>query len=1387
MKHNMIDNQKDTFLPLTQSQLSLWAGQRMYQDVPLHNVAYTFEIFGAIDEVVFKKAFQELLKHSDVLRTAFIEREGIPYQFVQEDPIYDLEVVDFSKKTEESAIKNWILERTRRPIDLAKRIFDSVLLKLAEDRYLWFLNIHHLVTDAASNAILYRRMASLYTEALSGKIKQSETKNLFQDYVRFEGQQQNDSENDSYRNYWREKTAEILEKPKLYGENANTSGTAAKRIVISVGKERSKKLRELSKRPEIRGWTEDLTFFNILATLYFTFLYRVSGQKKLVFGAPAHNRTERDFQHTAGLFIEVLPLVVEIDENDTFNSIFQKVKIETNSYLRNARPSMAGLATDQGINTVLNYINVNFPDFNGFPTNTEWVHNGHMDSTHDLRCHVYDFNGTGELHLAMDLKHSVFSEEKAVRVPEHFLNLLDAFLENIDLGIDEPELLTPEEKKNLLAIDSPMSSSQISTLAHFEENVSKRPNVVALQYGEEILTYATLNKKANQLAHYLQTKGVRANKKVALHFYRSSDYIVSVLAVMKTGAAFIPIASDQPAERIEFILANSGCSLVLTEKGLIGNLDYDFDKILELSSKKQEIETEPSTDLQIISKPEDLAYVLYTSGSTGKPKGVLIPYKALNNYLLWAQDAYATNEKSIFALFTSIGFDLTITSTFLPLISGGRIVIYKEKKSGLDTAFLDVLDDNLVNTVKLTPSHLALFAGRDLSSSYIKTIIVGGEDLKVSLAKTIQSSLPNGVKIYNEYGPTEATVGCIVAEYDIEKHTATSVPIGKSISNMQAYVLDSYKNIVPKGVIGELYLSGIGLADGYADAHEMTEEKFVENPFSQNSKMYRTGDLARVNDTGDFEFLGRTDDQVKLRGYRIELTEIEANLANYPQVENCAVVLVEDSKTIPEDEVVNCSICGLPSNYPNTDFDENGVCHLCTAFENYKEKANRYFKNDEQLVRLLTSKRGQNPNYDCISLLSGGKDSTYVLARLINMGLKVLAFTMDNGYISDQAKANVDRIVKRLGVDHIYGETPHMNEIFVDSLHQHHNVCNGCFKTIYTLSTKIALEKQIPFIVTGLSRGQFFETRLTEELFWDDSLDTKKIDDTILEARKIYHQESDAVKRLLDTSIFDDDEVFDKVEFVDFYRFSDVSLEEMLVYLKDKAGWVRPTDTGRSTNCLINQVGIYVHKKELGYSNYSFPYSWDVRLGHKTRDESLEEINEVIDEVEVKRIMQEIGYDKSEEDWANNDKLVAYYTGDPDISIKDLKAFISQKLPSYMVPTVFKHLNEIPLTNNGKVDKKGLKNLNSVQLAMDTPYTAPRNEIEELIEAIWKEVLQLKKVGVHDDFIALGGHSLAAIRVTARINEEIEVNFPLNKVFELPTISDYALYIEKTLTALMED
>ncbi|MGZ5210559.1 MAG: phosphopantetheine-binding protein, partial [Kaistella sp.] len=490
----------------------------------------------------------------------------------------------------------------------------------------------------------------------------------------------------------------------------------------------------------------------------------------------------------------------------------------------------------------------------------------------------------------------------------------------------------------------------------------------------------------------------------------------------------------------------------------------------------------------------------------------------------------------------------------------------------------------------------------------------------------------------------------------------------------------------------------------------------------------------------------------------------------------------DGKRPVSIESVTNCVRCGLPSNYPQAEFDEKGVCNYCLSFEDYRQNAEKYFKTPADLQKLFDkSKAERRGEYDCLMLLSGGKDSTYALAQLVGMGVRVLTYTLDNGYISESAKANIRRVVNVLGVDHVFGETPAMNEIFVDSLKKYSNVCNGCFKTIYTLSTQVALKKKIPFIVTGLSRGQFFETRLTEELFWKDDVET--IDKTILEARKSYHRVNDAVKRLLDTSIFNEDSVFEKVQFLDFYRFVDVDFEEMMNYLDKNLPWVRPSDTGRSTNCLINQVGIYVHKKERGYSNYAFPYSWDVRMGHKSREVSLDEINEEIDENEVKRILGEIGYSSTN---GNTDKnLVAYYIADAEISTADLRNHLKNYLPDYMIPTYFKWMESFPLTNNGKVDRKALQNLAVISKEENPDYVAPETEFEKILSEIWSEVLQIEKIGVHDNFIELGGNSLAAIRIRSRVNNVFDLDLPVNTVFVNPNISQLAEHIEKSISMML--
>ncbi|HET9709314.1 MAG TPA: phosphopantetheine-binding protein, partial [Gemmatimonadales bacterium] len=418
-------------------------------------------------------------------------------------------------------------------------------------------------------------------------------------------------------------------------------------------------------------------------------------------------------------------------------------------------------------------------------------------------------------------------------------------------------------------------------------------------------------------------------------------------------------------------------------------------------------------------------------------------------------------------------------------------------------------------------------------------------------------------------------------------------------------------------------------------------------------------------------------------------------------------------------------------------------------------------------------------DYDCLVLLSGGKDSTYMLYQLCGLGLKPLVFTLDNGFISEEAKANIRRVAESLGVELVVGGTPHMSAIFVDSLKRFANVCNGCFKTIYTLATNLAHEKGIRYIVTGLSRGQFFETRLTQEVFQREDFDVAKLDALVLEARKAYHRREDAVSCHLEVDIFREDGVFEDVQFVDFYRYWSVPLTEMHAFLREHTPWMRPSDTGRSTNCRINDLGIYVHKKSRGYHNYSLPYSWDVRLGQKTREEAMAELDDAIDEQRVREIMAQIGYTEPPQPSETSiNRLAAYYVSETAPTVAELRAHLAQWLPDYMLPAHFIRLEQLPLTSNGKVDRKALPALFSESVQPARQVVGPRSDTEKALAAIWSELLLVQTIGIDDDFFDLGGQSLVAIKAVSRIRDVFGVDLPLRNLFERPTVAGLAEVID---------
>ncbi|MEM1318964.1 MAG: amino acid adenylation domain-containing protein [Bacteroidota bacterium] len=1372
-------------LDLTQSQLLLWMGQQLNPESPLYNMVLTFDLHGAIDGEHFQQAFQRLIDQCDAMRTVFEVVEEQPRQRVLPQLSYAIEVLDWSDRADAvDHFKSWGHQRSQHHFDLSNCLFDSVLIKISAQRYIWYFNQHHLITDAWAVTVQYKAMAQLY-KAISQGEELPAPLPAFGNYVTFERQARQSEQQKPAQQYWEEKAEVLPDPPPLYGRRRIDATSESIRFALDLGVERSNRLRELCSEPDLRAWTQHLSLFNIFSTVLFAYLYRISGQQQLAIGTPAHNRSTAAFKETPGIFIEIFPLLAEVQEDDSFGSLLQRVRNEANYFLRYAQTGASSPNLNRGFNVVLNYINAEFSDFAGIPMQSEWIHPDHADPGHHIRLQVYDFDASGAIQLNFDLNSGVFDDALRGKVAGHFLQMLDSFIEDRSQPIRQPNLLQTQTELFQLSQNGHQVQQQASVLEGFEAQAEQHPEAIALRFDAQSTSYQQLNEQANQLAHYLTSQGVGPGDRVALYLSRRPELLMSIFAVLKTGASYVPIPTNYPEGRVQGIIEDAQAKRLLTTEKLAMTLNHFATPSLLLDKAMDTLKIQAKHNLALSITEDSMAYMMYTSGSTGKPKGVMISHGALSHYIQWAAGHYAQTAQPSMPLFTSIGFDLTVTSIFLPLISGGTLHIYEEAAEGPDLALYQVMEDNQVDLIKLTPSHLALLKPIDCSQSKVKSMIVGGENFKTELAAFVQQAFGSELKIYNEYGPTEVTVGCVVHLYDAQKDQGAAVPIGQPIANTSVYVLDELANPAPQGVAGELYITGKGMAEGYWNQSDLSEEKFLPNPFQTDQKFYRSGDLVRINQKGDLEFLGRKDLQVKIRGRRVELEEIETALTAHPAIQDGVVELRYRHKPKPPEIVHNCTKCGLPSNYPGAEFDDEGVCHLCNAFEGYEERAHQYFKTIADLKAIFDATQ-HDGEYDCIMLLSGGKDSTYALGQLIEMGLKVLAFTLDNGYISEEALENARRVCRDLGVDQHFGTTPSMNAVFVDSLQRHHNVCDGCFKVIYTLSTQLALEKRIPYIVTGLSRGQFFETRLTEELFKGGELDNDEIDEIVLNARKVYHQVDDAVKQLMDTSMFDTDEVFEKVKFLDFYRYTDVSLDEMLEYLNKRLPWVRPSDTGRSTNCLINQAGIFIHKRDMGYSNYAFPYSWDVRIGHKERQASLDEINEEIDVPEVERILEEIGFTQAEKE-ARQQHLVAYYVATEEISEAELRNHLSGSFPDYMIPVQFIPLEAMPLTLNGKIDREALPEPDAIRPVLDTEYVAPRNQIEEMLADIWSDLLHLEQVGVYDNFIAIGGDSLIGIRMMSRINEAFELDLPINSILNKNNIAALAEFIESTIMALLEE
>jgi len=431
----------------------------------------------------------------------------------------------------------------------------------------------------------------------------------------------------------------------------------------------------------------------------------------------------------------------------------------------------------------------------------------------------------------------------------------------------------------------------------FEQQVTKYPDAVAVVFNDQQLSYRELNQRANQIAHYLQRHGVGPESLVGVCLQRSPDMVAALLGVWKAGGAYVPLDPSYPQERLSFMVRDAAVQVLLTEKSCAHLFSPAHSNTVCLDSDWPLIAREDGSNCDSAATPSDLAYVMYTSGSTGLPKGAMITHRGLVNYLTWAIEAYRVEVGGSVPVHSSISFDLTVTSLYTPLLAGGTVELLAEDSAAqsLLTALRRTKGRSLV---KITPAHLELLSqqlGPDEVADMTKTFVIGGENLLAEKLQLWRKFAP-ATRLINEYGPTETVVGCCVYETQADDPGSGSVPIGRPIANTQLYVLDSNLQPTPLGETGELYIGGAGVARGYWNRPELTQERFLPDLFSAQpgARMYKSGDLVRYREDGILEYLGRVDNQVKVRGYRIELGEIEATLSSHPEVQSCAVLARED-------------------------------------------------------------------------------------------------------------------------------------------------------------------------------------------------------------------------------------------------------------------------------------------------------------------------------------------------------------------------------------------------------------------------------------------------------------------------------------------------------------
>jgi len=895
---------KSWYYAASMVQKRMYAINQIDTESKSYNIPGIYTAKGKLDKEKLENALKQLIARHEALRTSFHVIDGEVVQRVYDDVEFVVEYINLEgtladkKREADKAVDAFI-----RSFDLGKApLIRGGVIQLIDTSIL-LLDMHHIVSDGVSAGILMNEMAALY----NGK-PLKDIRVQYKDFANWQNKLYETGALKSQEEYWLGMYGDevpILNMPVDYNRSALESFEGSD-VTVHLQKELAEEIKKVLKKTGTTKYMFYLTVFNILLGKY-------SGQDDIVVGTPNSGRTHSSVENTVGMFVNTLAMRNHPKGEKKFNEFLQQVKessikaFENQDYELQMLIDKLNIKKEKNRNLLFDVMfsveNLEDKELDLGDIKLSRYEIEYNVSKFDISLDVFqDISDDKKVMLNFNYNTGLFRRETIEKLSECYINIIKAVVLDQEINIKDIDIVTEDDMKLIKSFNMTDKEYLGDMTIHklFEAQVLKTPDNIAVRFGDVSLTYKELNEKANSLARLLREKGVTRESIVAVMVYRSQYMLLGALATLKAGGAYVPVDPDYPEDRIKYMLNNCNAKIVLSQKDLIKDLGWSLEKEFIDIQDESIYSGIPNTNLKNINKPEDLMYIIYTSGTTGNPKGVMVEHKNVVNIASsWIKD-YKLNEMNVKLLqIASFSFDVFVGDLCRALLSGGEMVICPKDVRLDPMGMYDLITANGISILESTPGLVIAFMDyvyeNNLPIDSLKLLIIGSDICSVEDFNKLNERYGKQMRILNSYGITETTIDSSFFELSEDKKVASlNVPIGKPMQNTKFYVLGNNRKMVPIGVFGELYIGGDGVTRGYLNK-ELTEEKFIDDPYRKGSKMYKTGDMGRWLPDGNLELVGRIDNQIKIRGFRIELGEIESQLLRHEKVSEAVVIVKKHS------------------------------------------------------------------------------------------------------------------------------------------------------------------------------------------------------------------------------------------------------------------------------------------------------------------------------------------------------------------------------------------------------------------------------------------------------------------------------------------------------------